>query len=455
MLGPVQALEVASTLSLATTDIDAILARLAGEGIVMQGNFTPGGRGEWCDRTLLARIHRYTVRRLREEIEPVSTQDFMRFLLRWQRVIPGERREGADALDAVVAQLQGFEAPAAAWEAEILPARLDNYDFTWLDDLCLSGRALWTRLTMPAAGSGGATAGPIRTTPVTLLPRRSAALWAKAAQPAAAQSSSASGRAQDVATFLREHGASFFDEIVDGTRLLRTQVEDALAELVALGQVSSDSFAGLRALLTPSERRKPLGGRRRFRRSAFGIEDAGRWSLLRRPVATSPAVRLECDPETVEGIAQALLRRYGVVFWKLLQREAAWLPSWRELLRVLRRLEARGDIRGGRFVAGVSGEQFALPEAVGALRDARRAPAQQVLVSVSGADPLNLAGILLPGGKVPALTGNRVLYRDGAVIAVLLGGDVQWLAPLDAEQTRIAEDLLIRQPGSPLLAYLR
>jgi ATP-dependent Lhr-like helicase len=221
--------------------------------------------------------------------------------------------------------------------------------------------------------------------------------------------------------------------------------------------VSSDSFAGLRALLTPSEKRKPLGGRRRFRRSAFGIEDAGRWSLLRRPAAKVQASTwLERDAETVEGIAHALLRRYGVVFWKLLQREAAWLPTWRDLLRVLRRLEARGDIRGGRFVAGISGEQFALPEAVGALRDARRTPAQQTLVSVSGADPLNLAGILLPGSKVPALTGNRVLYRDGVVIATLVGGDVQWLEPLDAEQTRIAEDLLIRrQPGSPLLAYLR
>ena len=457
VLGPVQAHEIAASLSVDVDEIESTLATLAGEGVAMQGSFTPGHANEWCDRTLLARIHRYTVRRLREEIEPASTQDFMRFLLRWQHVIPGERREGADALDAVIAQLQGFEAPAAAWEAEILPARLDNYDFTWLDDLCLSGRALWTRLTMPSAGGSGAVAGPIRTTPVTLLPRRSASLWSKAAQPASTTPASASGRAEDVASFLRAHGASFFDEIVDGTRMLRTQVEDALAELVALGQVSSDSFAGLRALLTPSEKRKPLGGRRRFRRSAFGIEDAGRWSMLRRPVAAPRAHGgVERDAEAVEGIAHALLRRYGVVFWKLLQREAAWLPAWRDLLRVLRRLEARGDIRGGRFVAGVSGEQFALPEAVSALREARRAPGQQTLVSVSGADPLNLAGILLPGSRIPALTGNRVLYRDGVVIAALVGGDVQWFESLDAEQTRVAGDLLVRrQPGSPLLAYLR
>ncbi len=423
----------------------------------MQGVFTPGAMDEWCDRTLLARIHRYTVRRLREEIEPVSTQDFMRFLFRWQHVIPGERREGPDALDAVIAQLQGFEAPAAAWEAEILPARLDNYDFTWLDDLCLSGRAVWTRLTAPANASNGSSAGPIRTTPVTLLPRRSAPLWTRAAQPASASSVNPSGRADDVVQFLRQHGASFFDEIVEGTRMLRTQVEEALAELVALGLVSSDSFSGLRALLTPSEKRKPLSGRKRHRRSVFGIEDAGRWALLRRPALPEAADGFfERDAETVEGIVHALLRRYGVVFWKLLQREAAWLPTWRDLLRVLRRLEARGDIRGGRFVAGISGEQFALPEAIPALREARRTPAQQTLVSVSGADPLNLAGILLPGLKVPALTGNRVLYRDGATIAALVGGEIQWFEALDATQARVAEDLLIRrQAGSPLLAYLR
>jgi ATP-dependent Lhr-like helicase len=457
-LGPVTAAALAATIGVPFDEIAVALARLAGEGVVMQGTFTPGAGEEWCDRTLLARIHRYTVRRLREEIEPVATRDFMRFLFRWQHVIPGERREGPYALDAVIAQLQGFEAPAAAWESEILPARLDNYDFTWLDDLCLSGRAIWTRLTAPANAASASNPGPIRTTPVTLLPRRSASVWTRAAQTTTTPATvTASSRADAVAQYLREHGASFFDEIVEGTRMLRTQVEEALAELVALGLVSSDSFSGLRALLTPSEKRKPLGGRKRHRRSAFGIEDAGRWALLRR---TQPAERpsgyFEHDPDTVEAIVHVLLRRYGVVFWRLLQREAAWLPPWRDLLRVLRRLEARGDLRGGRFVAGISGEQFALPEAVSALRDARRTPPQQTLVSVSGADPLNLAGILLPGPKVPALTNNRLLYRDGAAIAALIGGEVQWFEALDVAQARVAEDLLIkRHAGSPLLAYLR
>ena len=227
-------------------------------------------------------------------------------------------------------------------------------------------------------------------------------------------------------------------------------MEDALAELVALGLVSSDSFAGLRALLTPSEKRKPLAGGRRHRRSMFGIEDAGRWSLLKRGQAGST------PHDTIEHIVDTLLRRYGVVCWRALQREASWLPPWRELLRVLRRLEARGDIRGGRFVATVSGEQFALPEAVGLLRETRRAASADTLVSLSAADPLNLVGLVVPGPKIPALTNNRVLYRDGVPIAAHVSGEITWIAALEPREQRVAEDALIkRQAGSPLLAYLR
>ena len=459
-LGPVTGDAIADSLQLPLSDVEPALLKLAAEGVAMSGAYTPGSAElEWCDRTLLARIHRYTVKRLRQEIEPVSSQDFVRFLCRWQHTIPSERRQGPDALDAIIVQLQGFEAPAAAWESEILPARLENYDFTWLDDLCLSGRAVWTRLTRPAANTPANNSGPIRTTPVTLLPRRSSPLWTRAAAAPSSEPPQLSSRAQAVADHLRAHGASFYDEIVETTGLLRTQVEDALAELVALGLVSSDSFAGLRALLTPSERRKPFGGGKRHRRSAlFGIEDAGRWALLKRslPGAAPVGGYAEPDPETLEHIARTMLRRYGVVFWRLLQREAAWLPPWRELLRVLRRLEARGDIRGGRFVAGVTGEQFALPEAVGLLRETRRAPLSNVFISVSGADPLNLVGVIVPGPKVPALTNNRVLYRDGVPIAALIAGEVQWVKELELSEARVAEDALIRrQAGSPLMAYLR
>jgi len=257
-------------------------------------------------------------------------------------------------------------------------------------------------------------------------------------------------RASFVAEFLRAHGASFFDEIVDATRLMRTQVEDALAELVAVGLATSDGFSGLRALLTPSDKRRAFGTSRRNRRSLFGIEDAGRWALLRRAPAS------EVGPEILEHVVHALLRRYGVVFWRLLQREASWLPTWRELLRVLRRLEARGELRGGRFVAGVTGEQFALPEAVSLLREVRRTPGNEAWVCLSAADPLNLVGTLLPGARVPALAGNRVLYRDGAPVAGRVGGSVQWLQALPPAHARMAEDLLVRRvEASPLLAYLR
>jgi len=463
-LGPVTADAIALSMNVSASEVDAVLARLAGEGVVMSGLFIPGAaQTEWCDRALLARIHRYTVKRLRQEIEPVSSKDFMRFLFRWQHLTPGEQRQGPDALDAIITQLQGFEAPAASWESDILPARLEDYEFTWLDDLCLSGRVIWTRLSHTAnAGAGGrgpSGRGPIRTTPVTLLPRRSAAPWTRAAPPPALAKEALSSRAQAVVELLGAQGASFYDEIVAVTGLLRTQVEDALAELVVAGWVASDSFAGLRALLTPSEKRKPLGATRRHRRAPlFGIEDAGRWSLVKRPVAGEAPKRAyyEPDHDMVEHIVLALLRRYGVVFWRLLQREAAWLPAWRDMLRVLRRLEARGDIRGGRFVAGVSGEQFALPEAVTALRDARRAVDAQVLVSVSGADPLNLVGVITPGAKVPALLSNRVLYRDGVAIATLVGGEIAWLESLTSAEMRAAEDVLVKRlAGSPLLAYLR
>ncbi|HET9763084.1 MAG TPA: ATP-dependent DNA helicase, partial [Casimicrobiaceae bacterium] len=456
-LGPVTAQSLADSLAVSRVDIDAALAKLAAEGFAMRGAFTAGGDMEWCERALLARIHRYTVKRLRAEIEPVSAQDFMRFLSRWQHAIPAERREGPDALAALVTQLEGFEAPAAAWEAEILPSRLDNYDFTWLDDLCLAGRAAWTRLTVPPSRSAGAHAGPIRTTPVTLVPRRNLALWHRAV-PAVVDASSASARGQRVAEYLKDHGACFYDEIVEGTGMLRTQVEDSLAELVVVGLVHSDSFAGLRALLTPSDRRKPLGeGRRRRRTALFGIEDAGRWALVRRPAPRHASIGgvHDAEAEVVEHVAHTLLRRYGVVFWRLLEREAAWLPPWRDLLRVLRRFEARGEIRGGRFVAGMTGEQFALPEAVAALRETRRAAVTGAWISLSAADPLNLAGTIVPGPKVPALTHNRVLYRDGIGVAALVGGEVQWIVELEARERREAESALIRrQAGSPLLSYL-
>ena len=410
----------------------------------MRGRFTPAAaEDEWCERRLLARIHGYTVKRLRAEIEPVAARDFLRFLFGWQRVAADARMQGPDAIEVVVAQLEGFEAPAGAWETEILPARVAEYEPSWLDEQCLAGRITWARLRASQ-----------RTIERQRAQRRACAHHAD--HPAGAASCPALGVAlrrrtrsvrvpgrRRLPTCMREQGASFFDELVEGTGLLRSQVEEALAELVALGLVTSDSFGGLRALLVPSDRRKPgAGGRRRRRSIAFGMEDAGRWALAHHARPAQPD--LQVKPEAVEHVARRLLLRYGVVFWRLLEREADWLPPWRELLRVYRRLEARGEIRGGRFVAGFSGEQFALPDAVGALREIRRKQASDAWVSVSGADPLNLVGILTPGPRLAALTGNRVLYRDGLPVALLAGGQVQFLETLDAGSEWQARKALLR-----------
>ncbi len=449
-LGPVTEAALAAPLGMDGGDVASALAALQAEGFAMRGRFTPGAAtDEWCERRLLARIHGYTVKRLRAEIEPVAARDFLRFLLSWQRVAAEARMQGPDAVEVVAAQLEGFEAAAGAWETEILPARIAEYEPAWLDDQCLAGRIAWARL-RPAnpRASGDRAATPVRTTPITLIGRRHVPVWASLS--AAEATVEPGARAQTVVDYIRNHGASFFDELVDGTGLLRPQVEEALAELVALGLVNSDSFGGLRALLVPSDRRKPAAiGRRRRRTIAFGMEDAGRWALARRP---RPG---QTTSDAVEHVARKLLQRYGVVFWRLLAREADWLPPWRDLLRVFRRLEARGEIRGGRFVAGFSGEQFALPDAVGALREVRRKPATGAWVSLSGADPLNLVGILTPGQKLAALTGNRLLYRDGLPVATLAGGEVQFLETLDSGDQWQARKALLRavhaSPADPRL----
>ena len=443
-LGPVTVDALAAALEMPAGAIAAPLAALEAEGFAMRGRFTPGGGiEEWCERRLLARIHSYTVKRLRAEIQPVAARDFLRFLTAWQHVTPDARMEGPDALDTIIHQLEGFETPAIAWESEILPARIKGYDPAWLDDRCVAGHVTWTRLKPRGPGSDAKPA-PVRTTPIALLARRYASLWSSIA--AKGDDIRPGPQAKVVADFIRERGASFFDEIAEGTGLLRIQVEEALGELVALGLVNADSFGGLRALLVPaSERKSPAAGRRR-RVAKFGMDDSGRWALTRRTAATP-----QTEAQAIEHVARTLLQRYGIVFWRLLAREAEWLPPWRELLRVYRRLEGRGEIRGGRFVAGFSGEQFALPEAIGALREMRRQEPTGAWVSVSGADPLNLVGILTPGSKLSALTGNRLLYRDGLPIALLAGGEVQFLETLEASEEWQAKKALLRgaMPSPP------
>ena len=449
--GPTTAGAIATTLGLPPADVEFGLGALEHEGFVLRGRFTPGVTElEWCERRLLARIHRYTLDRLRKEIEPVTAADFMRFLFRWHRLAADTRAEGPEGLAAVLDILDGFELPAGTWESDVLPARVADYDPLWLDGLCLSGEVAWGRVSpaAPPAGNGGHKSGPIRSTPIALFRRERGEIWRTMhPEPDTAQLPlSHSARALFAA--FEGRGASFFGDLVNATGLLRTEVEKGLGELVAWGLVVSDSFAGLRALLVPSDRRRPIGRLRRRGRSApFGVETAGRWSLVGRR-------SLLPEEQQAEAVAWMLLRRYGVVFRRLLERETVLVP-WRDVLRVYRRLEARGEIRGGRFVGGFSGEQYALPEAVGTLRAVRREEPTGAFVAVSGADPLNLVGLIVPGDPVAALTGNRVLYRDGVAVAAREGKETRLLVEASAEEANVLHTALVRQRVAPMVrAYL-
>ena len=450
-LGPVVPADLVESLGLAEERVDTALLALEGEGFAFRGRFSPGcDTTEWCERRLLARIHRYTLHRLRAEIEPVTAADFIRFLLDWQRVSPEARGRGPDSLAPILASLEGYEAAAAAWEAEILPARLADYDPVWLDTLCLSGRVSWGRRTASVVGPRAVRSGPIRTSPVALLARERLPLWGRL-RSLPTEAPELGREAAAILHVLRESGASFFADLGRATGLLDSQVEEALAELVARGLVTADSFTGLRALLVPSSRRRPrASGRRKGRTAIFGMENAGRWSPLWQEDSENAPDR----SADVEAVARILLRRYGVVFRGLLQRENN-LPPWRELLRVFYRLEDRGEVRGGRFVAGFQGQQFALAEAVVKLRETRRTEGVGTLVSVSGSDPLNLAGIITPGARLKAVVDNRVLYRDGVPVALREAGVVSHLEAGDATVRWAHETALVRREFPPKLrAYL-
>jgi ATP-dependent Lhr-like helicase len=429
--GPVTAAALAELLQLPVPDIDAALLALEVEGFVLRGKFHPGAPElEWCDRRLLARIHRLTINRLRAEIQPVTVAEFQRFLLAWHRVDAENRVEGPEGVQAVLELFDGYELPAAAWEPAVLASRVNEYTPQWLDQLCFTGRIGWGRLSCPQLQKGRAFS-PLRSSPTALFAREHLASWLELAGASAA--GELSPDTELVFKTLGEGGALFFAEIVRRTGLMQSRTEQALGELAAQGWVTADSFEGLRALLVPPEKRAPFGDVERRRREKFvtSVEFAGRWSLLRQPVSAAVDSHLEeaagidarGREEAVEVFARALLRRYGVVFRRLLEREALKV-SWFELGRVYRRLEARGEIRGGHFVSGVSGEQFALPEAIGTLRSLRKTKLMGELIVLSAADPLNLVGVLTPGPRITAIWPNRLLLRDGVPIAALEAGEI-------------------------------
>ena len=429
--GPVSAVDLAITLSLSNSEIDGALLALEAEGFVLRGKFHPEAtEQEWCDRRLLARIHRLTIDRLRAEIQPVSAQDFYRFLFAWQHVDVDHRVEGPEGLLSVLEQLDGCELALAAWESAVLSARVNDYDPEWLDRLCFSGRVGWGRLSAPQNPNARASA-PLRTSPIALYQRENLEDWLRLAPSISTIELSTSARA--IFDALAADGARFFTELVRRTDLLPSQVEEALSQLAALGLVTSDSFDGLRALLVPSNKRPTLGrnvGQRRRKRNLASIEFAGRWSLLPRsggfPDADGHSNSAGPRNAAIEKFARVLLRRYGVVFRRLLERES-FSVNWYELGRIYRRWEARGELRGGYFVGGVSGEQFALPEAIGLLRSIRKAAPKNELITLSAADPLNLQGILTPGPRIAAFTSNRILSRDGLPIASLESKEIRKL----------------------------
>ncbi|MNO72793.1 putative ATP-dependent helicase Lhr [compost metagenome] len=431
--GPLTLAQISAPLGLPDKAVEQALARLEREGYVLRGHFSPGQASlQWCERHLLARIHRYTVKRLRREIEPVSLQDFMRFLFDWQHVATDERLRGPQAVAEVLGQLQGFPSAAGAWEAEVLPARISDYSPHWLDDACRSGQFAWSRLAVTVSAS------TLSSTPLVLLPREQLNTWRSLAPAPAVDA--LGPRAQRVHDTLKNQGALFFDELAHEAHLLPSELETALQELVGSGLVGADSFSGLRSLITPAAKRGTRTRRRGHPPLSSSMAHAGRWALLRRSSAAPD------HDQRLEHIARTLLRRYGVVCWRLLERESDVLPPWRELLRCYHRLEARGEIRGGRFIAGLAGEQFALAEAVALLRQVRRREMDGALLLVSASDPLNLIGTLLPGAKVPAVSGNRLLYRDGVPVASRIAGRYQFLieapaAEQDAWRLRLLRDL--------------
>jgi len=422
-IGPTTAQDLGELLRLPSSEIDQALLRMEASGAILRGQFTDKAsrasrprphdqETEWCDRRLLARIHRLTVATLRKQIEPVNAAQFMRWLLRWQHLAPEAQVQGERATLDVLRQLQGFEIPANAWERHVLGGRIADYDPKWLDQLCLTGAVGWGRLSPHPATLEDSAAGKRRVIPTSVAPItffiREEADWMTPHSPSADQPEARglSDGARQVLEFLRQRGASFFADIVRGTDKLKAEIETALWELVAAGVVTADGFDNLRSLIDPKRRAGQGSGR-----TSRPRHSSGRWALLYADQAVE-------RNRAVEATCWMLLKRYGIVFRDLLVRETN-LPKWRELQMAYRRLEDRGEIRGGRFVDGFLGEQFALPVAVESLRATRKVPSDGETITFSAADPLNLVGILVPGERVPAISGKTVTFRDGVAVQSL------------------------------------
>ena len=413
--GPVTTNQLSNVLKVPASDIEKTLLRLESSGVVLRGKFTgvgldetASGSTEWCERRLLARIHRLTLGRLRKEIQSVTPAQFMNWLLSWQHVAPGTQLLGERGTLEAIRQMQGFEAPANSWERQILQRRIAEFDPKVLDQLCLTGAVGWGRLsphpaTLEALTDGKRRVIPTSVAPITFFVREDADWMIPRRESVDVQPAGLSADAGTVLQFLRQRGASFFADIVRGTGKLKAEVETALWELVAAGLLTADGFDNLRALIDPKRRSGQGSGR-----TSRPRHSTGRWSLLYSGDAHDRTRALEAT-------CWMLLHRYGIVFRELLTRETI-LAKWREVLITLRRLEDRGQIRGGRFVSGFLGEQFALPVAVESLRAKRKQSPSGEITTISAADPLNLTGIVVPGERVSANSGKVVAFRDGVTV---------------------------------------
>ena len=491
-LGPILASSLAGELQLDCKKIDAAFIALEVEGFAFQGRFTSSRdiaagedaesnkEKEWCERRLLQRIHRYTIDAHRKAIKPVSLETFTEFLFDQHQLIPISDNtiqkepalDGQTKLQSTLNMLDGVASPAAAWEADIYPARIENYDPNWLDVMCISGKLAWGRYSLPVNSSRPGkkkTSGPVKSTPITLASRQNLDIWQALAQSQLSDDPiEYSSVASRIEADLENHGASFFDQIQSRTGLLKTQLEEGLAELVSYGRVCSDSYTGLRALLTPTSK-KPSAHKRRNRKAMFGVEDAGRWSLLdtfqqeetQQEVNKKASFKWEVlDEEQIERLISIYLKRWGVLIRSLLERES-FSPPWRVLLMHLRKLELRGVLRGGRFVAGAGGEQFAFPETVDALRKFnkekknRESEINKPFYCLTASDPLNLLNLTLPNRRLPRLLKNRVLYQGGIPVAILESGEVHYLREIDPQQ-QWNVDQMLRKRNFPtrLRSYL-
>lgn len=442
--GPITTKELMHLFPGKQSEVEQTLLALEVEGFVFRGHFLSSTEEEWCERRILARIHRSTINKLRNEIKPVSSSEFMHYLFHWQHVISDDEVDIFQRLRHILDQLEGYEAQSVSWEGDIFPSRLKSYNYTSLDLLLLTGEYVWGRFKTGKTDSQ-LTNIPIRTTPVTFIKRDNLKFYTRQEKEADIQNLSVN--TQKVYNLLRSSGALFFFQLEEKSRLLKTQLEDALTELVSVGIVTSDSFTGLRTLLIPD---KYYTDKRKSGKVVFNFQQAGRWWLL-----TSPGTENNySEDEYLNAAAMMLLKRYGVVFRKLVEKEKL-LFMWYDLLKVYRKMEARGIIRGGRFVEGFGGEQYGLPEAVSALRNIRKKEESDNYISLSASDPLNLTGFITPGKRVSSFHGNRILYKNGNPIAYKEGKEVAFTLELDNEtQWKLRKMLLHHDIQPELRPYL-